>query len=183
MARYELPRAAEIGGREYEIRSDYRAILDIISVMNDPDLDDQERALICLCIFYPDFDEMPQTDYQDAVNYMYWFIGGGEDQTQEKRPKLLDWDQDFPLIVGPVNRVMGKEIRDLEYLHWWSFLSAYYEIGECLFSQVVSIRAKKAKHKPLDKQDQEFYRRNKKLIDFDHHETEEEKSLLGEWYV
>lgn len=183
MARYELPRAAEIGGREYEIRSDYRAVLDIISVMNDPDLDDQERALICLCIFYPDFDEMPQTDYQDAVNYMYWFIGGGEDQTNEKRPKLLDWDQDFPLIVGPVNRVMGKEIRDLEYLHWWSFLSAYYEIGECLFSQVVSIRAKKAKHKPLDKQDQEFYRRNKKLVDLNCHETEEEKSLLGEWYV
>ena len=183
MARYELPVTAEIGGKDYEIRSDYRAVLDIISIMNDAELTDEERAWMCLNIFYPAFEDMPQADYQEAINYMYWFVSGGEEQTEERKPKLVDWDQDFPIIVGPVNKVLGKEIRDLDYLHWWTFLSAYYEIGDCLFSQVVGIRSKKARHKSLDKQDQEFYRRNRKLIDLKVTETEEEKALFNEWYV
>ena len=45
----------------------------------------------------------------------------------------MDGEQDFPFIVGPVNRVLGKEIQSLKYLHWWSFLSAYTEIGDCTF--------------------------------------------------
>jgi len=51
----------------------------------------------------------------------------------KRKAKLADWEQDFPLIVNPVNRVLGYEVRDCEYCHWWTFLSAYYEIGDCLF--------------------------------------------------
>lgn len=60
-----------------------------------------------------------------------------------KSPKLVDWGQDFKLIVAPVNRILGLEARAEKYLHWWSFISAYYEIGECLFAQVIRIRRKR----------------------------------------
>ena len=63
----------------------------------------------------------------------------------------MDGEQDFPFIVGPVNRVLGKEIRSLKYLHWWSFLSAYTEIGDCTFQKIVSIRSKRAKGMRLEK--------------------------------
>ena len=38
------------------------------------------------------------------------------------------------------------------------------EIGDCLFSQVVNIRQKKAKHKKLEKWEKEFLNANKDLI-------------------
>lgn len=180
MSSYDLPKSAEIGGVEYRIRSDYRAILDIIKVMSDKELDDEERTLLVLSVFYEDFDEMPLSDFQEAVDYVFWFVAGGK-ESGKRKPKLMDWEQDFPLIAAPVNRVLGYEVRDVEYLHWWSFLAAYYEIGECLFAQVVSIRSKRAKGKKLDKADQQFYRENSDLVDFDKHVTDEETETLDEW--
>lgn len=181
MSVYSLPKSAVVGGREYLIRSDYRAILDIIEVMNDTAVPDDERTFVVLSVFYVDFDSMPAFAYQEAINYCTWFINGGEEQPTSNKAKLMDWEQDFSMIVAPVNRVLGCEIRDVEYLHWWSFLSAYQEIGECLFAHVVSIRKKKQRGIKLDKQDQQFYREHKELIDFKSEKLDEDMTALEAW--
>ena len=179
--KWELPTSVEINGSEYAIRSDFRAVLDVMQIMTDQDISEQERGLLTLSIFYVDFDNMYASDFQEASEYMRWFINGGEEQENKRKPKLMDWEQDFPLIVAPVNRVLGMESRTTDYLHWWTFLSAYMEIGDCLFAQVVSIRRKLKKGKQLDKSDKEFYRRNKELVDFKVEETAEETDFFDEW--
>ena len=181
MSGYDLPTSTEISGREYRIRSDYRPILDIMGVLGEAPEVDEERAYTALSIFYEDFLEMPLSDIEDAIAYMLWFINGGDEPSGAKNPKLMDWNQDFPLIVAPVNRVVGQEIRSIDYLHWWSFLAAYREIGDCLFAQVVSIRKQKRKGKKLDKADDQFYRENRALVDFKVKETESEMEILEEW--
>ena len=93
----------------------------------------------------------------------------------------MDWSQDFRYIAAPINRVLGKEIREMEYLHWWTFISAYYEIGDCLFAQIVRIRSLKAKGKPLDKTDQEWYRDNRELVDLKTSFTEAEDAVVNAW--
>lgn len=178
---YGLPKTVEVNGAVYNIRSDYRAILDIIIVLSDPDLTNNERAEAALTIFYPEFDEISPYNYQEAIEKILWFINCGDESKQEKQPKMMDWEQDFHLIVSPINRVLGVEIRSVEYLHWWSFISAYQEIGDCLFAQVVGIRQKKAKGKKLDKSDQEFYRKNRNLVDFKQKYTEQDNDILDMW--
>lgn len=178
---YELPTSLEIGGKAYEIESDYRAILDICVAICDPELNNQERAMVALQIFYPDFDCVPASDYQEALERCFWFINCGEAPSDRQTPKLMDWEQDFPRIVSPINRVLGVEIRAVEYLHWWSFISAYYEIGDCLFAQIVAIRNKMAKGKPLDKQEREFYRQNRDIVDLKTKYSTAEEDLLKEW--
>lgn len=181
MTLYDLPKQVEINGTVYAIRSDYRVALDVIEVMSDAELDDGERAMLVLTIFYPDFDDMPRSDFQEAVDYMYWFIGGGKESTGKKMPKLMDWSQDFPIIVSPINRVVGTEIRDLKYMHWWTFLSAYQEIGECYFANVVSIRKKRMKGKKLDKADEAFYRENADAINLKTSKTDSERAIIEDW--
>ena len=69
--------------------------------------------------------------------------------------------------------------------HWWTFLSAYMEIGESLFATVIHIREKLIKGKKLDKWEQEFYKDNKSLIDFKEKKaqrSEEEKSAINELF-
>lgn len=183
---YKLPTSAEIKGRTYAIRSDYRAILDVLECLgeNAPTDDAKQEALhTALAIFFPDYDEMPMYVIKDAIQYMSWFINGGSDETQKqkKKPKLMDWKQDFPLIIAPINRVAGCEVRAVEYMHWWTFLAYYREIGDCLFAQVVSIRKKKLKGKKLDKSDKEFYESNRDLIDFKIEYTAAEEELFREW--
>lgn len=181
---YKLPKSLEVCGHEYEIRSDYRAVLDICAALSDPELDGQGKGFSALDILYPGFLEMPQEHYEDALKQCFWFINcGGEENSQRKAPKLVDWEKDFKLIVAPVNRVIGREVRAVKYMHWWTFISAYYEIGDCLFAQVVRIREKKATGKKMDKSDRDFYKKNRNLVDFKVTYTDTEQGILKEWGV
>lgn len=181
---YELPTTVEVCGASYAIRSDYRAILNICIALADAELTEQERAYAALLVFYPDLDEMPREHYEEALRQCFIFIDCGEEtQNNAPSPRLVDWEKDFRYIVSPINRALGTEIRAAEYMHWWTFVSAYMEIGECLFSQIVSIRRKRAEHKPLDKSEREWYRRNRDIVDIAPKYTEAEKNLFKEWGV
>lgn len=179
---YNLPTSLEVNGTEYAIESDFRRVLDILEIAGDPSFSDTEKAEAMLMGLYKDFDDMPYKDYQEACRRAAWFIDGdmGGD-SGEKGPKLMDWSKDFRYIVAPVNRIMGCDVRGMEYCHWWTFLAAWQEIGDCTFAQIVNIRRKKAKGKKLDESEKEFYRRNKKAVDFERVYTEEENALLAEW--
>lgn len=186
---YELPKSLVVCGSKYEIRSDYRAVLDICAALNDPDLDDSDRGEAALTILYPDFEDMPPEHYDEATNQLLWFINGGEEPDGKKTAPLMCWEQDFALIVSPINRVYGSDVRAVPYdpktntggLHWWTFLSAYREIGDCLFAQVVRIREKKAAGEKLSKEDWEFYKKNQKLVDIKTTYSAEDQDILNEW--
>ena len=180
---YDLSTSLQICGEEYEIRSDFRAVLDVIIALNDPELNDNEKMIVALYVFYPEFDKMPNEHCQEALRQCFWFINGGKEENHEQsRPvRLMDWEQDFQYIVSPVNRVLGREARAEKYLHWWTFLSAYMEIGECTFAQIVHVRNMKTHGKRLSKQDQEWYDQNRSLVDMKQHYTQSEKELLKKW--
>ena len=176
---YVLPMTLNVGGIEYEIRSDYRAVLDICAALNDPELDDIEKRALAVAILYPNWDKIPAKDSNAALTACFDFIACGEKNTGNKNPKLMDWEQDFRFIAPAINRVLGQEIRAVTYLHWWTFVSAYYEIGDCLFARIVGIRDKKAHGKRLDKSEQEWYRKNREIIDFKRNYTAADKAALG----
>lgn len=182
MAGYDLPTSLVVGGVERPIRSDYRAALDVMAVVSDPEISDAERMALSVEIMYEDPDDIPRESLREAVERAFWFLRGGhEERTSGPKPRLMDWGQDFQLIAAPVNRVLGCEVRSVPYLHWWTFLAAYREIGDCTFAQVVAIRKKRAGGKRLDKQEQQFYRENRELVDLERKVTEAEAALFDEW--
>ena len=182
---YELPTELAINGKQYRIRSDYRAILDILKAQNDPDLDQQTRTYVLIKIFYPDWKTIPYEDLEEAVRSAIRFIDCGEKEEEgRKRPTLMDWQQDAALIIPAINSVAHMEVRAVPYMHWWTFFGYYMEIGESLFSNVLNIRAKKAKGKKLEKYEKEFERENRDLIQLKKKETEEERAereYLEQW--
>ena len=181
---YDLPRELEVEGTVYPIRADFRAVLDICAALNDPDLDDRQKAYAALVIFYPDLEDMPPEHFNAAIARCFWFINGGEDtQDGGNTPRLMDWEQDFRHIAGPVSRVIGAEVRELAFLHWWTFLSAYFEIGDCFFAHIVAIRDKKARGKPLDKTEREFYRKNRRYIDLKTRYSESDQRILQQFGI
>lgn len=183
---WSLPISVEIDGTEYAIRNkcDYRVVLDVISALNDEELEMEYRIECALFIFYEDLTGLK--DIQAAIMEMIKIINLGKETTEDEqnKPQLMDWEHDFTQIAPPVSRVLGYSVRDEKnYTHWYDFIGAYMEIGsECAFSNIVSIRDKKLKGKKLEKWEQEFYRENRKLIDLPRKLTaEEEEFLNSDW--
>ena len=178
MSAWELPTSLQVGGVDLQIRTDFRVILDILSYFNDPEYEPDEQWAICLDILYGDWESIPPEHQQEAMERAIWFINRGKkyDDKQRSFPKLMDWEQDAPMIASAINNATGKEIRELEYMHWWTFLDAYMGIGECLFSQVLSIRQKLQKGgvNKLEKWEKEFYCGNRDIVDLKHKENAEE---------
>lgn len=166
-----------MGGSIFSIRTDFRDILTIFQAFNDPDLPDFAKAQVMLQIIYKDPETIPENDLQEAVEKAMEFINHvkEDDAPDTKRPSLMDWEQDADMIIPAINKVAGVgDVRSLPYMHWWTFLGYYMEIGECLFSQVMNIRYKRAHGKKLEKWEKDFERENKNLIKLKKHRSEEE---------
>lgn len=159
----ELPKSVCVNGVYHSIRSDFRDILKILCAFNDPELENSEKVYICLFILYEDFDEIPDTDYEAAFKAAIQFIDNGTDSNGPKSPRVMDWEQDESIMFPAINKVAGFETRAADYLHWWTFMGYYMEISEGVFSNVLSLRLKKAKGKKLEKWEREYWSANKSI--------------------
>ena len=168
-----LPRSACIGGTNYEINTDFRDVLEIIGYLTDSSRPEMLRWEIAVGLFFE--GDIPDKHKPEAMKYLAEFISY-DSQNQKPGPKLIDWAQDAPMIIGDVNKVAGTEIRAVKHLHWWTFLSYFYGIGEGQLSTVVSIRNKRKKGKKLEKWEEQYYRENRSKIDFCKKETAEDKA-------
>ena len=178
---WKLPKEICIHDEPYRIRTDYRAILDILKAAADPELTDQEKNIVMLEILYMNPEEIPPEHLEEALIKGKEFIDCGVREEGKEKVRLMDWEQDSPIIASAINKTVGKDVRSLKYMHWWTFMGAYMEIGDGLFHQVIMIRQKKAKKKKLEKWELEFYRKNRSLVDLDQKKQErstEEKEAL-----
>lgn len=181
MMMWSLPESAQIGASTYPINADYRDILEIIDVLNDKDTHERVRLYVALTLFYEGFEGMPPEDYQAAADWMMEFIGCGEKDDGIPQPKVIDWEQDRMIIAAEINKVAGTEVRNLEYLHWWTFVAYFNGIGEGQLSFIVSLREKLRKGTKLEKYEREYYNKNRARVDFQQKYTEAEKETLNIW--
>lgn len=173
-----LPMSVDVEGVAHKIRTDYRDILTIFEAFTDNELTDHEKWSVAVTIFY---EQIP-SNLEEAIKQFTWFINRGGEEKQENRPSkpLYDWEQDEQMIFQAVNKVAGKEVRELEYMHWWTFLGLFSEIGESLFLNVVNIRNKKNKGNNLEKHEREFYRANKAVVDLKKRYSSEQLAEMAE---
>lgn len=181
---WNLPKSLNVGGKDYAIRYQFGAVLDILAVYNDPELDNSEKAEAMLTILYVDAESIPREHLPEAVRLGCEFIDCGQKDDGKPSPRLIDWEQDAGMIIPAVNNVAHMEVRALPELHWWTFWGYFMSVGESLLSSVIQIRRKRSKHKKLEKWEEEFYRENRALIDLKKPETEEikaEKDAILNW--
>ncbi|WP_279086632.1 Gp15 family bacteriophage protein [Bacteroides acidifaciens] len=190
-----LTEVLTVGGEDYPIRTDYRNILQVFEAFQDPDLQPEEKWIVAIYLLFEDFscdDDVLQAaqngfDLEEAIKQISWFISAGQPEKQVLEQPTYNWTQDEQMIFSAINKVAGRETRELEYLHWWTFLGYFNEVGEGTFSFIVGIRNKLNKGKKLEKHEKEFLSHNKELVLMKKPLTKEEqeqedayKSLLDE---
>lgn len=175
-----LPTSITIGNNEYNIDTDYRNILLALTAFEDANLSDSEKIYILMRrLLRSNLDLISNEELETALLEVKKFINCGKDENNKNvSKKLIDWEQDEALIFPAINKVAGKEIRHVEYMHWWTFMGYFMEIEEGTFSTVLGIRQKRAKGKKLEKWELEFYANNKELCVIKTKYTQEEQEEM-----
>ena len=162
----QLPQALSVGGKQYEIRSDFRSILRIIAAFADDELTPQDKVYVVLRQIYKDFKSMPSDDYVEAYEQAMWFVNCGEEPQEKNTPKVIDWTKDEQLIFPAINKVAGQEVRLVQYMHWWTFLGFFRSIDrEDTYGYILMLRQKRAQGKKFEKWESEFWQRNRDMCD------------------
>lgn len=159
---WELPKEVSVNGNIYTFNADFRNIMRVFEPLNDLDLMDEEKAYCALNLFYDDLESIQNEDIEECILAMWRFLNGNkeEEPSSKKEKPLFDWKQDFNIIIAPINRIAQHDIRLDTFVHWWTFLSMFMEIGECTFNTYVGIRDKKNRGKKLEKYEEQIYRDN-----------------------
>lgn len=187
MINFSLPKTVNIDGRDYEIRYDFRVVLEIMQMLQDDELEGIDKTEALMTMFYMEPEQIK--NIKAACEACFAFIDNSS-RKKQKSPRLMDWEQDFEYIIAPVNRVLGFECRAVDYnpvtntggVHWWTFMAAFMEIGgDCLYSQIVSLRDKQARKKKLEKYEKEWLKRNADIVLLKTKYTAADEELLKEW--
>ena len=86
---YSLPMSLNVGGVDHAIRTDYRVILELIEVLNDPDFSDADKAEATIETLFPEWEKL--TDYSEALEKCFWFIDLGQPHGK-KTARLVVWE-------------------------------------------------------------------------------------------
>ena len=163
MSSWRLPTRLEVGGKAYPIHSDYRDILDILHRLNDASEPEFIRWRVALALFYE--GDLPRSDYPEAMQKLADFLNCGQTLPRSPAPPLLDWEQDAPLIAAGINKAAGCEVRALPYLHWWTFMAWFNSIGDGQLATLLRVRSKLRHGQKLQPWEQDYYRKNKAMVD------------------
>lgn len=175
-----------VGGREYPIRTDYRDVLQVLEAFSDEELEHIEKWIVAVYLLFEDFscaDDVLEAvedgfDLGEAVEQISWFLSVGKPEEKDRDAPLYDWKQDEQMIFAAVNKVAGREVREADYMHWWT-LSGYVNgvDKDDFWTFVISIRDKLNKKKKLEKNEREFLNKNRELVILEKRKTREEQEL------
>ena len=113
-----------------DIFTDFRNMLRLEAVLDDPDLDETGKVMNCLVLLYG--ENIPE-DVVAAHDELLWFYYRGQTPEKPKRriKKLFDFEEDATYIVGAFLSEYRLDLTDEEvYLHWWQFMTLFIALPD-----------------------------------------------------
>lgn len=178
------PESVIIDGREYPVNWGYRAFILIEICMFDSSINEEQRLLNALNIFY---NRRIPDNMVEAVNHLYWFYMCGERKKKEDKNKsrrlsqvqrCYDFEQDAPYIYAAFLTQYRLDLSmTLNYdLHWWKFRAMFESLDENLkISKIMYYRT--AKTTGMSKQQRNVINIMKSLYALESQETSADSKM------
>ena len=132
-----LPDRVEIGGKEYQIFSDFRTSI-LFETMMRSELSDKEKLTQMLHIYYP----VVPKETGEAIKKIMWFYSCGKEQQENKKNRTkqefqrhkvsYSFEQDAPYIYAACRKEYGINLQTIPStdLHWWEFNALFDALPE-----------------------------------------------------
>lgn len=122
-----LPESIQVDEKEYPICTDFRDWIKFVDLMEDGELNDNEKIEYALKWFTR---EIPK-NLPAAFRGLFWFFSCGEsgEKGSPKRP-VFSFRVDAPYILAAFRQSYGLDLQAIDYLHWWEFRSLFDGLPE-----------------------------------------------------
>jgi hypothetical protein len=191
----ELPHSLNIEGMEVEINCDFRTSLRFNELTKGKEKLNEKDIFKILELYFPivknTTDNSKESDrklclhvlenHKEALDKIFWFFRCGEEiqednQSEGKQSQeILSYEYDSDYIYTALLGQFKKDVTKENDLHWWSFKAMLNSLSEDTeLRQRMKIRA--ADITKVPKEQQEYYRKMKKLYEIPHDKEEVKKN-------
>ena len=176
-----LPTTVDIEGIEYEINSDFRTSILFELLMQDVEIEVEEKIIQALQLYY----KQCPNNIEEAINKMLWFYSCGKEndlksnsKTGSNSEKIYDFDYDDEYIYSAFLDQYGVDLNEIEYLHWWKFKAMFKALKED--NEIIKIMGYRSidLSKVEDKKQKEFYKKMKKIYEIPIAISKDEKEKI-----
>ncbi|CAM3017706.1 bacteriophage Gp15 family protein [Hathewaya histolytica] len=176
-----LPTTVNIEGEDYEINSDFRTSILFELLMQDPELNHENKVIQVLQLYY---STIPK-NINEAIEKILWFYRCGKDEIKSKNKgagktiQVYSYEYDDDYIYSAFLDQYGVDLQDMEYLHWWKFKAMFKSLKED--NELVKIMGYRVIDlgKIKDKEQKNYYKKMKELYKIPTNISKNEKEKLN----
>ncbi|MCX4257493.1 MAG: bacteriophage Gp15 family protein [Oscillospiraceae bacterium] len=175
----ELPAVYEYGGKQYEIRTDFRNWIRFELLFTDWDVPMRDKKNALLRIIFSVVPPDP-----NLWEFILWFYKCGKEAREVKSAKtkgakakataaVYSFEHDDGYVYSAFLEVYGLDLTAVEYLHWWKFKALFRGLHDCKFTDIMGYRAEDLDEAPDYRK--KFLRDMKKLYALPRSLSEQQK--------
>lgn len=133
-----LPRIDRLGNA---VQPDFRNMIRLETLLDDPDFNDRERVRLGLGLLY---GAPPPCKDEDALKELRWFYSCGKEnaagEAHNRNIRLYDFEEDAECIYSAFFSAYHIDLTAAA-LHWWQFMALFIQLPEStLMSQKIYYR-------------------------------------------
>lgn len=177
-----LPNEVSIDGIEYAINSGFRYSMIFEMMMQETEIDDNQKIMQALELYYPIIPE----NINAAVEKLLWFYRCGKDIEEIKGSgkgksinQIYSYDFDSEYIFSAFLDQYNVDLQDVENLHWFKFKAMFKALKED--NEIVKIMGYRSMDlsKITDKEQKTHYKEMQKLYKIPSIICKDEKEKLS----
>ena len=175
----DYPDQAEVNGKRYEIRTNFRNSILFELMMQDNSLSSKEKVKKGLALYYP----VIPGDLSAAVDTALWFYRCGKEETtiqkrmaaRRGKSPVYSFEHDAGLIYAAFLLAYQIDLQDTRYMHWWRFRFLFNSLPkDCEFVRAMEYRSIDINDK-MPKEQKDFYKKMKRLYALPLSKTEDDR--------
>lgn len=178
----KLPKSVEIGGREYPVKTDFRAWIEFeIKFQKASDSVKKIDLIINMFKIRPVIKNADE--FNCLIEEMIKFYNCGEKMKNEKEskdnssgPLIYSFEKDHFHIYTDFIRFYSLDLNEVEYLHWWKFRQMFIELPEdSKIKTIMMYRSIKITSK-MSPEYRQFYAKMKRIYALEDNRTVKDKT-------
>lgn len=148
-----LPTSLTVCGAEKQINSDFRIALLFESLMDDPEISNEDKIIQAVELFFVDLPETKE-ELTESIGQLLWFYRCGKEPNEYmkrkaekkkdsnvKEPRIYDINYDDDYIYAAFMQQYRINLNQIEYMHWWEFRALFKALtNETEFVKIMEYR-------------------------------------------